>query len=162
MTCPSCGLALPAHARFCARCGTRLQSDASPGLSPPAASAPVWLQVLLWLGAGGLFWIAVGYLALAAGWIPPASIGPGVDVAALRGTAFLIAACAASLAVAHAVAAIGLAANRPWARTFTTLVCGVWMLSCVGLPVGLLGISALWRSRAAAAGVGPAASRPVN
>src|SRR5215471_4074878 len=140
MTCPSCGLALPAYARCC----TRLRADAPPA-STPRESAPVWLQVLLWVGAGGLFWIAVSYLALAAGWIPAASIGSGVDVGAFRGTASLIAAGAGSLAVAHAVAAIGLAAHRPWSRTFTTLVCVVWALSCVGLPVGLLGISALWR-----------------
>ena len=118
--------------------------------------------MLLWLGAGALFWIAVTYLALAAGWIPPASIGNGIDVGALRGAASLFAVCAGSLAVAHAVAAIGLARNRPWSRTFGTLVCGVWLLTCVGLPVGLLGINALWRSRPAAGGVGPAASRPVN
>jgi len=161
MTCPSCGLALPAYARFCARCGTRLRADARPA-SSPRESAPVWLQVLLWLGAGGLFWIAVSYLALAAGWIPPSYIGTGVDVRALRGTASLIAACAGSLAVAHVVAAIGLAANRPWSRTFTTLVCVLWALTCVGLPVGLLGISALWRSRGAAGSVGPAAPSPLN
>lgn len=162
MTCPSCGLTLPPHARFCARCGTRLRDDAPPALSSRAAAAPVWLQVLLWLGAGALFWIAGGYVALAAGWISPASIGTGVDVGALRGTASLIAVCAGSLAAAHAVAAIGLARNRPWSRTFTTLVCVVWGLTCVGLPVGWLGISALWRSQAAAGGVEPAASRPVQ
>ncbi|HKF16316.1 MAG TPA: hypothetical protein VKF14_03825 [Candidatus Dormibacteraeota bacterium] len=125
-------------------------------------SAPIWLQVLLWLGAGALFWIAVTYLALAAGWIPPASIGTGVDVGALRGAASLFAVCAGSLAVAHAVAAIGLARNRPWSRTLATMVCVVWALTCVGVPVGLLGINALWRSRPAAGGVRPAASRPVN
>ena len=118
--------------------------------------------MLLWLGAGALFWIAVTYLALAAGWIPPASIGAGVDVGALRGAASVFAVCAGSLAVAHAVAAIGLARNRPWSRTFATLVCVVWALTCVGFPVGLLGINALWRSRAAADGVRHAASRPVN
>ena len=162
MTCPSCGLTLPPHARFCARCGTRIRTDAPPAPSSRATSAPVWLQVLLWVGAGALFWIAVSYLALGAGWIPPNSIGTGVDVRALRGTASLIGVCAGSLAVAHAVAAIGLARDRPWSRTFTTLVCVVWALTCVGLPVGLLGISALWRSRAAAGGVETAASRPVH
>ena len=160
MTCPTCGLILPAHARFCARCGTRLRADAAEGLTYHAPAAPVWLQVLLWLGAGALFWIALIYVALAAGLISTAGVGGGVDVSTLRGTASVIAVCAGSLALAHAVAAFGLATRRPWARTFVTLVCVVWLLSCIGLPVGLLAINSLWRSRGRAGPVGPAASRP--
>src|SRR5262249_61198920 len=110
--CRRGGRALPDEARSCGRGEPRSRSAAR--RTPPlrSASAPVWLQVLLWVGAGGLFWIAVSYLALAAGWIPAASIGSGVDVGAFRRTASLIAAGAGSLAVAHAVAAIGLAAHR--------------------------------------------------
>jgi|SRR5262252_3298401 len=160
MTCPTCGLSLPAHARFCARCGTRLRADAAPGPIRPAPTAPVWLQVLLWLGAVALFWIALIYVALAAGLISAAAVGGGVDVSTLRGTASVIAVCAGSLASAHAVAAFGLGTKRPWARQFATLVCVVWLLSCIGLPVGLLAINSLWRPRAGAGPVGPAASRP--
>ena len=122
--------------------------------------APVWLQVLLWLGAGALFWVAVSYLAFAAGLISPAAVGAAGDVGSLRVAASVIAVCAGSLAVAHAVAGFGLATNRPWARTFATLVCVVWALTCVGMPVGLLAISAMWRSRGNATPVGPAPSRP--
>ena len=120
----------------------------------------MWLQVLLWLGAGALFWIAVSYLAFAAGLISPAAVGARGDVRALRVTASVIAVCAGSLAVAHAVAGFGLAVSRPWARTFATLVCVVWALTCVGMPIGLLAISAMWRSRGGPSPVGPAASRP--
>ena len=159
MTCPTCGLSLPAHARFCARCGRHLWSEATSAPTPRPA-APVWLQVLLWLGAGALFWITVTYLAFAAGLISPAAVGAGADAGTLRGAASVIAVCAGSLAVAHAIAGFGLAANRPWARTFTTLVCVVWAITCIGMPVGLLAISAMWRSQGGAKPVGPAASRP--
>jgi zinc-ribbon domain len=143
VTCPSCGLALPPVARFCARCGTPLRPAAAD------AGAPVWLLVLLWVGGAGLLSAAVLYGALAAGLVPPGQVDPSVDPAQVRPTAAVVAACAASLCAAHAVAAVGLMGRRPWARTFTTLVCVVWALTCVGLPPGLLGIAALWRSRAA-------------
>lgn len=146
-------MVLPAHARFCARCGARVQAGAPSG---PAAPAPIWVHVLLWLGAGGLFWIAVTYAAFAAGLIPQASLGGAADTGSLRGTAAVIAAGAVSLAAAHAVAALGLMANRGWSRTFATLVCVVWALTCVGLPLGLLAINAMWRSRSAGGPVGPA------
>src|SRR5262249_31805460 len=111
VTCPDCGMVLPAHARFCARCGARVQAHTPPG---PAGAAPIWVQVLLWLGAGGLFWIAVTYAAFAAGLIPQTGLGGAADTGSLRGTAAVIAAGAVSLAAAHAVAALGLIANRPW------------------------------------------------
>jgi hypothetical protein len=140
VTCPSCGLALPLVARFCARCGARLAP-----VAPPDA-APVWLLALLWVGGAGLLSVAAFYGVLATGLIQPGQIDPSVDVAQVRPTAALIAACAGSLCVAHGAAALGLMGRRPWARTFTTMVCVVWALTCVGLPVGLLGIAALWRS----------------
>ena len=154
MACPSCGLQLPATARFCVRCGAALQAGTPP---PPRApgrpAAPVWLLVLLWVGAGGLLWIAASYAAFAFGLIPPKAVGVGSDVEAVRGASTLLAPCAASLAIAHAAAAIGLMASRPWARPFATLVCVVWALTCVGLPVALLAIGSLWRgSRGAPTG----------
>lgn len=148
MTCPRCGLALPPEARFCARCGARLDAAAPP---PPVrrapTGAPVWLLVLLWLGAGASLWVAAIYVAVAAGLVPRDAMGPGVDPASVRGAATLVAACAGSLCLAHLAAAVGLMRGRPWARTFATMVCVVWALSCVGLPLGLLGINALWRPR---------------
>src|SRR5262249_48838500 len=109
--------------------------------------APVWLLALLWIGAGGLLIVSFLYGIIAVGAVSAESLGTGQDPASLRGAAALIAVCAASLSAAHVAAAIGLMALRPWARTFATMVCVVWTLSCVGMPVGLLGISALWRAR---------------
>ena len=152
VTCPRCGLALPPVARFCARCGARL--TAAPAAA--AMGAPVWLLALLWVGAAGLLVAAAFYLALAAGLIQPGPIDPTVDPAQVRPSAAIFAACAASLAAGHVVAAVGLMGRRPWARTFATLVCVVWALTCVGLPVGLLGIAALWRPRRPARDVGTA------
>ena len=154
VTCPSCGLALPPVARFCARCGTRLAAEAVP--VAPAAMAPVWLLALLWVGSAGLLSAAAFYGALAVGLIQPTQIDPTVDPAQVRPTSAVIALCAGSLCAAHGAAAVGLMGRRPWARTFATLVCVVWALTCIGLPVGLLGISALWRPRRPARGVGSA------
>ncbi len=155
MKCSNCGLELPSYAHYCARCGFRLP----PGtFVRPGSAAPIWVQVLLWLGAGALFWVAVIYTAVAAGLIPTAGLTVGADPASLRTAAALIAASAASLAAAHAIAAYGLTRNRPWARTFATLVCVVWFPTCVGLPLGILAISAMWRSRSAGGPMGPAAS----
>src|SRR5205807_1952244 len=53
VVCPACGLALPAYARFCARCGSPLAAA-----SRRAELAPVWVQALLWVGAGALLWVA--------------------------------------------------------------------------------------------------------
>ena len=138
-------------ARFCARCGAPL----APGVAP-ATMAPVWLLALLWVGGAGLLWIAGFYAVLAAGLVSPGAIDPSVDASQVRPTAGLVAACAGSLSLAHGAAALGLMGQRSWARTFTTLVCVVWALTCVGLPAGLLGINALWRPRGRARGAGGA------
>jgi len=112
-----------------------------------APAAPVWLLALLWVGVGGLLWVAALYTALASGLVSPASVDASVDPASVRPAAGLFAAAAAVLCLAHAVAAVALMTRRAWARTFTTLVCVLWALTCVGLPLGVLGIAALWRAR---------------
>ena len=38
---------------------------------------------------------------------------------------------------------------RAWGRMAATLACVVWALTCVGLPIALLGLNALWRAPAA-------------
>ena len=91
--------------------------------------------------------IALTYTVVAVGAVPAGAVPAGTDMAALRRASAGVAAIAASLSAAHVVAAIGLTAKRPWARGFATLVCVVWALTCVGLPVALLAIASLWRSR---------------
>lgn len=150
-------MALPAHARFCARCGTRLRADAPAPPPPRRAGAPVWVLALLWLAAACLLWVAVSYAVLAAGLAPPGTVS-AADLATLRGSSTLIAACALSLSAAHLVAALGLMGSRPWARTLATLVCVLWALTCIGLPVGLLAINSLWRARRAPGPPGPAST----
>jgi hypothetical protein len=151
VTCPSCGLALPPVARFCARCGTRLLPEAA---APPGGMAPVWLLALLWVGAAGLLYVAAVYGAFATGLIQPRQLDPTVDPSQVQPVSAVFAVCAGALCAAHGAAAIGLMGKRPWARTFATVVCVVWALTCVGLPLGLLGIRALRRPRGAAGGVG--------
>jgi hypothetical protein len=143
---------LPPVARFCARCGTSLTPAAAAAAA--AGMAPVWLLALLWVGSAGLLSAAAFYGALAAGLVQPGQIDPSVDPAQVRPTSALVAACAGSLCAGHAAAAVGLMGRRAWARTFATMVCVVWALTCVGLPLGLLGINALWRPRRTARGVG--------
>jgi hypothetical protein len=111
------------------------------------------------VGAGALLSLAGLYGALAAGLVSAAGLGGGTDASSLRGTATLIALCAASLGIAHGVAALGLMGSRPWARTFATMVCVVWALTCVGLPIGLLAINALWRP---GTGAGPGDPAPLQ
>jgi hypothetical protein len=165
VTCSSCGLALPPEARFCARCGAQLPA-ALPGPAAAIAAvaaamplAPVWLLALLWVGAGALLWVAALYAALASGVLSPGSLDPSVDPASVRPVAGLVAAGAAVLCLAHAGAAVGLMTGRAWARTFATLVCVLWSLTCIGLPLGLLGITALWRPRT---GRRPGAEAPTS
>jgi hypothetical protein len=131
---------LPPVARFCARCG-------SPLGGAPVLREPVWVVVLLWLGAAGLAVVAMIYGSVASGLIAVGAVAPGTDPTTVRTTAAVFAAGAASLAVAHVFSAFGLMGRRAWARPLATLVCVSWGLTCVGLPVGLLAINAIWRAR---------------
>ena len=143
-TCTRCGLTgLPRHARFCARCGAPL---------PAAPGAPVWVLVLFWLGAAGALGVGVVYVVAAAS---PDLAGAGQDPARVRPAVALFAACFLSLAAAQVVAVIGLTIGRPWSRPLATLVCVAWSLTCVGLPVGLLAINAIWRPSPGGATAGP-------
>ena len=149
LSCPVCGLVLPARARFCARCGAAL-----PGARPPAAAVvrpPVWVLALFWLGTAGTLLLALGYgLAALA---PEGGGSPVGDEGRFRLTAAVITALALALAAAQLAAAIGLTGGFPWARVLATLVCVVWCLTCVGLPLALLALNSIWRSPG---GSGPA------
>lgn len=87
----------------------------------------------------------------------PDLAGTPADVGRLRLAATIVALCAASLFAGHVLATIGLTVGWSWARLLATLVCVVWCLTCIGLPLGLLVLNAIWRGRPrpAAAAVPP-------
>ena len=133
-TCQRCGLAgLPSHARFCARCGAALAT---------APVAPVWVLVLFWLGAAGALGFGLIYVLVA---VAPELVGLGADAARTRPGQVLLAVCFLSLSAAQVAAVVGLMSGRPWSRPLATLVCVAWSLTCIGLPLGLLAINAIWR-----------------
>ena len=90
------------------------------------------------------FALAALYTVLARTPTLPAQSG---DVGQLRLAATVFALCFASLFVGHVLAAVGLTVGWSWARLLATLVCVVWCLTCVGLPIGLLVLNAIWRGR---------------
>lgn len=142
VACPRCGMVLPPHARFCAHCGAP-QPGAAP--APSQSRRPAgWVLVLFWLGAFGLLLVGVVYGVLAAA---PDVAGQEADAARVRITALVVALCAGSLFVAQLVAAIGLTGGWPWARVLATLVSVAWCLSCLGIPVAVLTLNAIWRPR---------------
>jgi ABC-type glycerol-3-phosphate transport system permease component len=77
----------------------------------------------------------------------PNVAGQTGDVGQLRFAATVFALCFGSLFVGHVLAAVGLTVGWSWARLLATLVCVVWCLTCVGLPLGLLVLNAIWRGR---------------
>jgi hypothetical protein len=98
--------------------------------------------VLFWIGAAVVLGVAVVYGVAAA--YPDLAAQPGQG-ARVRVAATVVALCAASLFAGQVVAVIGLTVGRPWARPLATLVCVVWALTCVGLPVALLTANSIWR-----------------
>jgi hypothetical protein len=142
VTCPSCGLALPARARYCARCGTRLPEGA-----PPAQ--PAWLLALFGLGAALTALVALLYGAVLAS--PELAAGSGLDPAQVREGATILAAAGAGMCAVQIAALAGLLLGKRWGRPAATVACVAWALTCVGLPLSLLVLSALWRRRPARA-----------
>lgn len=142
VVCPRCGMPLPPHARFCAHCGSP-QLGAVP--APTESQRPAgWVLVLFWTGAAGLLLVGVVYGVLAAA---PDVAGQEADAARVRIAALVIALTAGALFVAQLVAAIGLTGGWPWARVVATLVSVAWCLSCLGIPVAVLALNAIWRPR---------------
>jgi hypothetical protein len=134
ITCPSCGLALPDFARFCARCGKRLP------LTRGQAS-PIWVLILFWLGTAAALLISLAYTLTLLVDLP----AHGVDPRQLRAVAGVVAAVAGCLFVAQLITSVGLTLGRSWARGWATLVCVAWALTCIGLPLSVLVLNAIWR-----------------
>ena len=105
----------------------------------------MWVLVLFWLGALLTLGIALVYSAAAA--FPDLAAQSG-DSGRLQTAAVVVAAVAGLLFAAQIVAAIGLTVGAAWARTLATVVCVVWCLTCVGLPIALLALNSIWRGGA--------------
>lgn len=145
INCPNCGLALPGHARFCARCGA-----AQPGARSLPSEAPrpaVWVLVLFWLGTAGTLLVALTYGLVVI--LPEVSGQAAGDQTRIRLAAAVVTVLALALSGAQLTAAIGLTGGRSWGRVLGTLVCIIWCLTCIGLPFGLLALNSIWRSAGA-------------
>jgi hypothetical protein len=127
---------------------------AQPGARPRAAGvrAPLWVLLLFWLGAVIVLLAAVVYGVAAA--FPDLGAQPG-EAARVRAFAGVVAGFLALLFAGQVLAATGLTAGWSWARPLATVVCVVWALSCLGLPVALLVLNSLWRGRRPAAAPSP-------
>jgi hypothetical protein len=104
---------------------------------------PAWLQVLFWVGTVIALLVAVVYASLAVS--PGIAQAPGLDPTQVRLSALVLASLAAALFAVQVVAAVGLVRGRAWARTPATISCIGWALTCVGLPVAVFALAALWR-----------------
>lgn len=162
MICRQCGLELPDRARFCARCGAALTVPGEPvpagGPTPWAATAapprPVavrrpalWLLLVFWIGSVVPLLVAIIYAVIA---VDPTADGgaSGLSTGDVQRSAVFLAVCATILLVLQLAAAASLTAGQPWGRTVASVVCALWMLTCVGIPVSILALSALWRRAA--------------
>ena len=103
------------------------------------------MLTLFWIGCALTLGIALVY-SLAA--LEPQLAGQPGDSGRIRVAAAIVALCASSLFVGQLLATIGLTAGWQWSRLLATLVCVVWCLTCIGLPLGLFALNAIWRGRA--------------
>ena len=138
MTCPACGFALPQHARFCARCGApqtvRLHST------------DTWVLVVFGFGAVLTACVAILYSALA---IYPNATTTTMDPATLRTGSVILASLLGVLCLLQTFAIAGLVRGREWGRVAATAACVIWSLTCLGVPVAVLVLTSIWRSKPA-------------
>ncbi len=135
MSCWSCGLPLPAGARYCAHCGTRQRTAAAP--------AAAWVLAAFAIGTcvAGLAVAAYGGIML-----DPQLFSTNPQDAQLeRIGAAVVIAYGAVLLVLQVAALSGLATGRDWGRLLATLACLLWCLTGVGLLVAFPILYTLWR-----------------
>ncbi len=136
MICPACGLELPGHARFCARCGARLPS--------PGPAAETWVLVVFGVGTVITAAMAVLYAGVAT---DPTVASSGLNAATVRTGSILLAAALGILCLLQSAAIAGLVRGRDWGRIVATVACVMWSATCIGLPVAVLVLNSLWRRK---------------
>jgi len=136
MICPACGLGLPNHARFCARCGARLPS--------PGPAVETWVWVVLGVGVVVTASMAVLYAGVA---MDPTVASSGLDASTVRTGSILIGAALGILCLLQIAGITGLARGRDWGRVAATVACVMWGATCVGLPLAVLVLNSLWRRK---------------
>jgi MFS family permease len=134
MTCPACGMVLPANARFCSQCGV-----AQPQPRRPVA---VWVIVVFGVGVVLTALVATTYSAIA---LFPSAAGSSLDPATLRTGSTILGVGVGILCVLQSVAIVGLVRGREWGRVVATAACVLWSITCLGLPVAILILNSLWR-----------------
>jgi hypothetical protein len=139
MTCPRCGLELPDHARFCARCGARQAA--------PKRTVEAWVLIVFSLGVVVTALVATLYSAIA---LYPSAASTNLDPATVRTGSLALAAGLGILCVLQSVALGGLVRGRDWGRAAATATCVLWSLTCIGLPLSILVLLSIWGSRSAA------------
>ena len=105
-------------------------------------------MLVFWIGSVVPLLIAIIYAVIA---VDPTADGgaSGLSTGDVQRSAVFLAACATILLVLQLAAAAALTAGQPWGRMLASVVCALWMLTCVGIPVAILALSALWRKAAA-------------
>jgi hypothetical protein len=143
VTCPRCGLELPERARYCARCGIRQPGGAAG--SPGSRRQPsIWLVLLFWAGCLLPLVLVLAYMV---SWIAPdpALAGSwGITPDQFQMTSAALTIFFFLVLLLQVTAAWGLTASRSWGRVMGTVVCALWMLTCVGIPISVAALVAIW------------------
>lgn len=142
MTCSRCGQELPERAGYCARCGApqAARMDGRDGRMPPT-----WLILLFWVGCLVPLVLVLVYLVT---WIAPdpeLAKAAGSTPDQLQVTAAAVTLFFAVVLLLQGAGAWALTSGRSWGRVLGSVVCALWMLTCIGIPVSVLGLIGIWR-----------------
>ena len=88
--------------------------------------------------------VAVIYSTIA---LFPSASGSTLDPATVRSASAVVGAALGILCVLQSVAIAGLVRGREWGRVAATAACVMWSLTCVGLPVAIIILNAIWRGK---------------
>jgi len=98
--------------------------------------------ILFWLGTAVALAVALAYTLIL---FIPGLLAENIDPGQLRALAGVVVAIAGLMFIAQFVTSLGLTLGKSWAKAMATLICVVWALTCFGLPLSVLALSAIWR-----------------